>query len=273
MPFYVDPEKCDRDGICVEACGFRLIEMGETDSVPTLIAGSQELCVNCGHCVAVCPTGALSHHAMRPEDCPKIREELLINLEQAEQFLRSRRSIRNYREKPVERDKLNKLIQVSGYAPSARNARPVHLLVIENKTEVRRLSGLVVDWLRVTIKEAPALAKKSHFDRVVALWDGRKDPICHNAPHLIIAHADENARLAQVDCILALAYVELIAVPLGLGTTWAGFVMAAITSYPPLVETVDLPKGHKCFGVMMVGYPKLKFMRMPLRNPPAVAWR
>ncbi len=273
MLFYVDPEKCKRDGICEEACGFKLIKRGEADSVPTRIAGSEELCVSCGHCVAVCPTGALSHHVIRPEDCPNVREELLINPEQAEQFLRSRRSIRNYSDKPVERDKLNKLIQVSGYAPSARNARPVHFLVLEDKTEVRRVSGLVVDWMRVTVKEAPALATRSYFDRVIALWNGRKDPVCHNAPHLIIAHAAENARLAQVDCILALAYVELIATPLGLGTTWAGFVMSAITSYSPLAETLDLPKGHKCFGVMMVGYPKLKFVRMPPRNPPKVAWR
>jgi nitroreductase len=257
----------------VEACGFKLIEKGEADSVPTLIAGSEELCVHCGHCVAVCPAGALSQPAMGPQDCIKIREELLINLEQAEQFLRSRRSIRSYTGEPVERDKLNKLIQVSGYAPSARNARPARFLVIEDKSEVRRISGLVVDWLRMTIEKVPALAQKSYFGRVVELWDGRRDPICHNAPHLIIAHADENARLAQVDCILALDYVGLIAAPLGLGTTWAGFVMAAMTSYPPLMETVDLPKGHKCFGVMMVGYPKLKFMRMPLRNPPATAWR
>jgi nitroreductase/NAD-dependent dihydropyrimidine dehydrogenase PreA subunit len=273
MLFYVDVEKCNRDGICVEACGRRLIEMGEGDLVPTLVADAEELCVNCGHCVAICPTGALAHHTMRPEDCPQIRKELLIDLEQAEQFLRSRRSIRNFRDKPVERDKLNKLIQVSGYAPSAHNARPVHLLVIEDKTEVRRLSGLVVDWMRVTIKEAPALAKSFHFDRVVALWDGGKDPICRNSPHLIIAHAAENARLAQVDCILALAYAELIALPLGLGTTWAGYVMIATIFYPPLMKALNLPEGHKCFGVMMVGYPKLKFVRMPLRNRPAVAWR
>jgi len=76
-----------------------------------------------------------------------------------------------------------------------------------------------------------------------------------------------------VDCILALAYAELIALPLGLGTTWAGYVMAATTSYPPLMEALNLPEGHKCFGVLMVGYPKLKFVRMPLRNPPAVEWR
>ncbi len=273
MAFHVDPEKCKRDGICVEACGFKLIEKGEAGSVPTLIPGSEALCVHCDHCVAVCPTGALSQPAMGPEDCTKIREELLINPEQAEQFLRSRRSIRSYTGEPVERHKLNKLIQVSGYAPSARNARPVRFLVVEDKAEVRRLSGLVVDWLRITIERAPALAQKSYFGRVVALWDGKRDPICHNAPHVIFAHADENTRLAQVDCILALAYVELMAAPLGLGTTWAGFMMGAMTSYPPLMETVVLPKGHKCFGAMMVGYPKLKFMRMPPRNPPATTWR
>ena len=155
MPFYVDPEKCNRDGFCVEACGRRLIEIEKPDSVPTLIAGVEELCINCGHCMAVCPTGALALHTMRPEDCPEIRKELLIDLEQAEQFPRSRRSIRNYIDKPVERDKLNKLIQVSGYAPSASNARPGHFLVIENKAEIRRLSGLVVDWMRMTIKESP----------------------------------------------------------------------------------------------------------------------
>jgi nitroreductase len=210
---------------------------------------------------------------MRPEDCPQIKNELLINLEQAKQFLRSRRSIRNYRDKPVERDKLNKLIQVSGYAPSAHNGRPVHFLIIENKAEVRRLSGLVIDWMRMTNKESPALAKAFHFDRVVAFWDGEKDPICRNAPHLIVAHAAESSRMVQVDCILALAYAELIAPLLGLGATWAGYVMTATIFYPPLMEALKLPEGEKCFGVMMVGYPKLKFVRMPLRNPPAVAWR
>jgi nitroreductase len=210
---------------------------------------------------------------MRPEDCPQIKNELLIDLEQAEQFLRSRRSFRNYKDKPVERDKLNKLIQVSGYAPSASNARPVHFLVIENKTEIKRLAGLVVDWMRMTIKEDPTSGNAFHFNRVVAFWDKGRDPICRNAPHLIIAHATENSWLAQVDCILALAYAELIAPVLGLGATWAGYMMNATISYPPLVEALNLPKGHKCFGVMMVGYPKLKFVRMPLRNPPAVAWR
>ncbi|MBM4341013.1 MAG: 4Fe-4S dicluster domain-containing protein [Deltaproteobacteria bacterium] len=273
MSFYVDPEKCNRDGFCVEACGRRLIEMGEADSVPTLTADAEELCINCGHCVAVCPSGALALQTIRPEDCPAIKKELLINLDQAVQFLRSRRSIRNYGDKSVERDKINKLIQVSGYAPSASNARPVHFLVIENKAEIRRLAGLVVDWIRMMIKENQNSPNVFHFNRVVTLWDEGKDPICRNAPCLMIAHAIESSQLARVDCILALAYAELIAPVLGLGTTWAGYMMNATISHRPLVEALKLPEGHKCFGIMMVGYPELKFVRMPLRNPPAVAWR
>ena len=54
------------------ACGKRLIEIGEGESVPTLIAGAEKLCISCGHCVAVCPTGALAQRTMRPEDCPEI---------------------------------------------------------------------------------------------------------------------------------------------------------------------------------------------------------
>jgi nitroreductase/NAD-dependent dihydropyrimidine dehydrogenase PreA subunit len=271
MLFSVDPELCNRDGICSEDC--RLIERKEPDALPTPINGAEELCVNCGHCVAVCPTGALALKDMGPEDCTELRKELVINEAQAEQFLRSRRSVRNYQDKPVEREKLNRVIQMAGYAPSAHNARPVHFLVIGDRKEVKRLSALIADWLRLLLKTAPEMVAPYHFDRVLEYWDSGGDPICRNAPHLIISHADESSQLAHVDCILALAYMELAAMPLGLGATWAGYVMAAANQYPPFNEALDLPKGHKCFGAMMIGYPTYGFVRMPRRNPPPVTWR
>ncbi len=39
MLFHIDPEKCNRDKICVEACGRRLIELKGFESLPTPIAG------------------------------------------------------------------------------------------------------------------------------------------------------------------------------------------------------------------------------------------
>jgi nitroreductase/NAD-dependent dihydropyrimidine dehydrogenase PreA subunit len=271
MLFHVDPEKCTRDGICTEDC--RLIEMKEPDALPTPIIGAEELCIYCGHCVAVCPSGALTLKNMGPEACTELRKELVIDETQVQQFLRSRRSIRNYQDKPVDREKLNKLIQMAGYAPSAHNARPVHFLVIDDRKEVKRLSGLVADWFRLLLKNAPALVAPYHLDRVLEYWESGRDPICRNAPHLVVAHAVEGAQLAHVDCILALAYMELAAMPMGLGATWAGFVMLAASLYPPFQEALNLPNGHKCFGAMMIGYPTYRFARLPPRNPPPVTWR
>jgi nitroreductase/NAD-dependent dihydropyrimidine dehydrogenase PreA subunit len=273
MLFHVDPEKCNGDKICVEACGRRLIEFKEPESLPTPIAGAEELCNGCGHCVAVCPTGALARNDMSPEDCAQIINDLAINPTQAEQFLRSRRSTRKFKDRPVEREKLNKLVQIMGYAPSAHNARPVHLLVIANTKEIKRLASLILDFLKLMIKQAPALAASNNFPRVVQLLEKEDDPLFGNAPHLIIAHAPESSLMAQIDCALALGYAELAAHSLGLGMTWSGFGMAAAAFSPPFKEALGLPEKHKCFGVMMVGYPKVQFSRMPARKTPPVTWR
>jgi ferredoxin len=50
-------------------------------------------CIQCGHCVAICPTGAFRLNWLGPDQCPPIVKELELRREQAEQFLRRRRSI------------------------------------------------------------------------------------------------------------------------------------------------------------------------------------
>jgi nitroreductase len=210
---------------------------------------------------------------LTPADCTEINKDLLISPFQAEQFLRSRRSIRKFQERGVEREKLEKLIQIGAYAPSAHNARPVHLLVIKDKSKVKRLSDLILDFLNLMIKQAPALAASNNFPRVIQLWEKGDDPIFGNAPHLIVAHAPESSLMAQIDCALALGYAELAAPSLDLGMTWSGFGIAAAAFSPPFKEALGLPENHKCFGMMMVGYPKARFVRIPPRKAPPVTWR
>lgn len=273
MLLSIDTEKCNHDKLCTEACSRHVIEMEDRGSIPTLVAEAEELCNNCGHCVAVCPTGALSLDTIKLEDCPEIRDDLIMNAEQVDQFLKSRRSIRSYRNKSVEREKLDKLVQIAGYAPSGHNARPVQLLIVEDAAEVRLLASLVIDWLRFIIKDSPAMVESSNFDRLIRFWDEGEDLVCRKAPHLIIAHALTGTGTAREDCVLALSYIELAAHSLGLGTTWAGYIMAAISLYPPLSEVVNLPESHECFGAIMLGYPKFRYVRIPLRHPPLVTWR
>ncbi|MCF8219820.1 MAG: nitroreductase family protein [Bacteroidales bacterium] len=54
----------------------------------------------------------------------------------------SRRSIRNFTEKPVEPEKINKMLEAAMYAPSARNYQPWHFVVIQKRLHLDRLSDI-----------------------------------------------------------------------------------------------------------------------------------
>lgn len=268
---YIDHDKCNQCGLCVPECPVRIIRIREQDSVPSWVGGGSRLCINCGHCVAVCPPGAVGLETMKPEECTPVRKELLPTPEQAEHFLKSRRSVRVYQERPVEREKLAKLIDIASYAPSGHNGQPAQWLVVSDKKEVRRLAEMTADWLRWVIKEKPALAEMLQAKRVVSGWDSGRDVVAHDAPHLIMAHANKNASAG--DCQIALTYLELAAYSLGIGTCWAGYMQGAAAFYPPMIEALQLPQDHQSFGVMMVGYPAHKLSRIPLRNKPKIIWR
>lgn len=271
--FTVDPELCNSCGMCFLECPAAVIEIAKPKALPTLAAGGEERCIVCGHCVAVCPKAAIALDKMRPEQCAPLRRELLPSAEQVEQLLRSRRSIRAYKKKPVAHGMLARLIDIARYAPTGRNAQDVQWLVVEDPGETRRLAGLVVDWMRGQLEASPQLGRLLHFDTIVAGWEKGRDPVLRGAPHVIVAHASRAALLGQLNCTIALTYLELAAYSMGLGACWAGWLQAVAQAHPQVAEALRLPDGHQSFGAMMVGYPRHRFSRIPLRNEPAVIWR
>ncbi|MFO7706939.1 MAG: nitroreductase family protein [Desulfobacterales bacterium] len=270
--FEVDGEKCNRDGLCVQECPARIIRLGPEDPIPVPEEDFKDYCIACGHCVAVCPTEALRLDWLGPQQCPPVEPELQLSREQAEQFLRSRRSIRTFKEKSVERAKLDKLLEVACCAPSAKNNQPWHWTVVERPADVRRLAGLVVEWMRGVIAEKPKVAATLSFTRVVSAWDSGFERVCRGAPHVLVAHGDKNYGFGAEDTALALSYLELYAPVLGLGTCWAGYFYSAVNAYPPLFEALKLPARHKALGALMVGYPAFRYRRLVPRKPPKVTW-
>jgi nitroreductase/NAD-dependent dihydropyrimidine dehydrogenase PreA subunit len=269
----IDQEKCNRDGICVAECPARIIEMDSKDDYPTPAANFADSCIECGHCVAVCPKAALSLNWLRPEDCTAIQPELTVTPEQAEQFLTGRRSFRTFKEQAVPRNVLEKLIEVAEAAPSARNEQPWHWTVVQEPAEVRRLAGTVIDWMRTVIEAEPGSERAVGYSRGVAAWEQGSDRICRGAPHVIVAHGDKEWAFGAEDCALALSLLDLYATSIGLGVCWAGFVYSATNNYPPLFDLLGLPAGHRAFGAAMVGYPKFKYPRIPVRKEARVTWK
>ena len=267
----VNLETCNKDGICADVCPAGILEFIEGSPIP--IDAADELCIRCGHCVAICPTASLTHIDIPLESCTPIAKELSITLEQTEQFLRSRRSIRQYKNKPVDKSELKRLIEIARYAPSGHNLQPVEWLVLGDKAELKRLSGIVVEWMHWMLTNMPDVASSMHMDLTVDRYENGYDVILRDAPAVIVAHAHKDNRVAPAACTIALTYLELASTTMGMGACWAGYFNAAATTFPPMKEALDLPEDHQAFGSMMVGYPKYRYQRMPSRNEPTVTWR
>jgi nitroreductase/NAD-dependent dihydropyrimidine dehydrogenase PreA subunit len=269
----IDRSTCMQDGICAEECPALVIAMDGGDGFPAPASGFERLCFDCGHCVAVCPTGAMSLTGLRPEACAPIRADLLPGPDGVEHLLRARRSIRSFQDRPVGRAALAKLIGIASHAPSAHNWQPVKWLVVEDRGEVRRLAGLAVDFFRTVVHGNPVLAEKLDLAELVRHWEAGHDAINRGAPHLAIAYSPQAVATAGVDCSIALTYLELAAFSMGLGACWAGWFNFAANHHPPLTEALRLPEGHAVFGAMMLGHPRHGYQRIPPRKEPAIAWR
>ena len=268
----VDTEKCRYDGICMTACPSRIIEMKD-GSAPAQIDGLEELCISCGHCVAICPHGALSLDDMKVEDCPPVQAELRLNSTHVDQAFRSRRSIRTYRDTAVEKDKLERLIDIAHYAPTSTNSQQVRWQVVNSREKLQTFSGMVIEMMRGLITSGHPMARLYRLDRHVAAWEAGKDPVLRGAPALIVVHAPQAHLMAQVDSTIALTFLDLAAPTVGLGTCWAGLFMMAVSKYPPLQQALALPDGHACCGVLMIGYPKHDYHRLPLRKNAVISWQ
>jgi nitroreductase/NAD-dependent dihydropyrimidine dehydrogenase PreA subunit len=265
----VDESKCKKDGICARECPGAVIELRTADGYPEITG---EGCIVCGHCVAVCPHGALSHERILVKDSPPIREDLIINEDQAVQFLRSRRSIRRYQDRPVEEEKIRRLIEVARYAPTGSNLQAVEWLVLTDRERLRKISGMTVEWIRRILEDPRAAEARPYLPRVVSSWEAGSDSVLRGAPVLILALAPKEAFNGLVDLTLALSYLDLVAPTLGLGTCWAGLLQGALLADPEIKAAVGMPADHPHHYPMMLGYPDTKYYRLPERKPPKIAF-
>jgi nitroreductase/ferredoxin len=270
----IDETRCRKDGLCVKECPMTIIQMKERESYPQTVTGGEQFCNQCGHCVAVCPHGALNHKLIPAEGCMPIRSELSISQEQAIQFLRSRRSIRFFqKDRPVEKEMIQKLIETARYAPTASNSQMVEWTVFTDKARIREIAGRTVDWMRSVLKRDPQPVYAPYLPMIVAIWDSGHDVVLREAPSVVVASAPKQDVNGMVDVTLALTYLELAAVASGLGTCWAGMVQGAMLSFPELKKEMGIPEGHIYHYPIMLGYPKPKYFRVPERNSPKITWK
>jgi len=268
----VDEDKCKQDNLCVADCPVQIMHMPE-GGYPQVIAGAEAFCIACGHCVAVCPFGAISHPQVKSEDCPPIVKENAVSQAQAKQFLRSRRSIRQFKKDAnASRAELEQLMDMARYAQTGHNSQSIHWKIYTKPADVHDVAAGVAAWMERLVEKNDPMAQMMNMAVIVKAFKNGVDFIMRGAPHLAVCHAHAEDRFADRSADIALTYLELYAPTLGLGTCWAGYFQAAALFWPPLQALLDLPEGHVVKAGLMIGKPNVKYFRCPERKALRAQW-
>ncbi len=273
MPlFYVDPKKCIKDSLCVIDCPMQIITINKETGIPEPSAHAEKICIDCGHCVAICPTGAFSLKTLSPIDCEKTAKNWNPGKEVIGNYLKARRTIRKFKEDPVEEAKIEELIKVASYAPTGHNSRTAEWMVINGRDRIRDFAEEVVMWMKDMETSSPDIAKMMHFNMMTKAWEYNIDVVTHSCPTVIISHGLKLNPITPQSCIIAMSHLEIAAPSFGLGCCWGGFFTWCATSWKPMREKLKLPENHNIYGTMLMGYPKYRYARLPKREA-KIIWK
>jgi len=272
MPlFTIDEKACTRCGICVLACPLKLF-VPDDSGLPSPRQGKEDACIACGHCAAACPADAIALAAM-PSGFAPIERGRLPAFEEAAHFMRSRRSVRAYKEESLPREVIAEVLDVTRWAPTGHNTQDVEWLVLDGRAAVVRLGEAVIAWAREAVAGNHPMAGPLHLDGIVRAWDNGKDIVFRGAPHLVLAHTGPAAVSGAMDGVIAAAWAELAAHARGLGACWAGYLLMTLAAHPLLARELGLPEERIVRAGLMLGRPRFRYSRIPPRKPLRIAYR
>ncbi|WP_039658160.1 nitroreductase family protein [Clostridium tyrobutyricum] len=257
----VDKDLCTRCELCIKVCPSSVLAINKDGPY----AINPDSCIACGQCTAICPNKSIDNMKSPLSKQIPIKNFPVITSQTAERFLRSRRSIRCYKETPVPKETLLKLINIARFAPTTSNTQGLSYIIVYDKKILEKATKIIVQWMENQLENPYHYSFPRHVKNYM---ENGNDTILRNAPHLILAIAPNDFKNGRENTISSLSYVELFATTLGLGSCWAGlFEMCVFADYAPLLNLFNIPEGKIITGALMVGYPKYKYKRLVDRNP------
>jgi len=286
---WIDEDRCTLCDLCIPVCVRRILEKQEG----TVRVTDSTQCILCGHCKAICTEDAPQLPSLNTEEfVPVPRQEDLPQPEQLMALFRSRRSIRIFQEKTVEKEKLERIIQAGRFAPTGGNRQPIQYVVLHSAERIQTIRTMAIEALVDQAKKIESAIERSrerdeplpvkyqlrqfYAPRWREMADLQKqgiDRLFFHAPALIICHFSPlESATPDADPGLSAMQMILMAEALKLGTCFCGFLVFAIEESPELRRALQIPKDHRVPLSFMAGYPDVTFSRLVSRKPARVHW-
>lgn len=142
----VDSNKCTGCGLCFSVCTSFSLKI--EDNIAKVNESSFIGCIGCGQCVAVCPNDAImvEGRTLTKEDFVKIpTADSKTNYDQLNSLLFARRSTRFFKDKNIDQEIIDKILQAASTAPMGIPPSEVEVIVLKGKDKVREFSFDCID--------------------------------------------------------------------------------------------------------------------------------
>ena len=166
--------------------------------------------------------------------------------------IRSRRSVRKYKDEPVSEEHLQVLLEAAIWAPSGSNQQSWFFTAVQNTGIINDLNALVrTTFLTWDTTDEYLLNTKSKKNA--------ENPNIHfffHAPLLIIASNEQENRNGMADCAAALQNILLAATSLGLGSCWVNQLrwLREEKTIRQYLAKLGVPKNHLVCGAAVIGH-------------------
>jgi nitroreductase len=156
--------------------------------------------------------------------------------------IKSRRSVRKYKQEQISREELDAILEAGMYAPTAHNEQPWHFTVVQNQE-------LLYDINEKVRKEMAA----SDNEWIKKTGSNPAFQVTYDAPTLIIVSGRKDGMAWQVDCAAAIQNMLIAAESMNIGSVWLG-LLRFFFQKDEEVSKLGIPENYEPFYGIAFGY-------------------
>jgi ferredoxin len=288
----INRETCNVCGLCEEICPVRIMKKDGKAGI-ILRPDRLLLCIKCGQCMAICPSQSIVVEGLAySRDFFALPAGPVAAMPFLE-MIKTRRAVRVFKDQPVPRELLEKVVQAIALAPPGFTPIKTEVVVVQDTAVIRQAlpemiklyEGLIGAmgrpmgrfFVRRKVGDAKFNTLAQHVvplmkSRLPELKQGTEDTITRYAPAMIVFHTHRDAENCEADIYIALTYGFLAAHALGLGGSAMDLIPPAIQNSPVLRKLFSIPDSNVVVASMILGYPKYRYQRGIKRNLKSVTW-
>lgn len=242
----INKELCISCSICVKDCPVSNIEI--KDKKAQIISDS---CLFCSHCKAICPKDAIeiTGYSEDVEDTDKF----LLNSSDLMKAIKTRRTIRNFKDEKISNEIIENIIEAGIYAPTARNNQDVSYVILDNKKD--ELESYAVNMFRKIIKFFKPFSKSLKRMEI-------DDKFFFKGAPIVIVIISSN----KINGAIAAQNMAFMAESYDLGVLYSGLFSVAANKNKKIKRALELTGKNKVVTTLVIGYPAVKYHRIAYKE-------